>query len=626
MKALLGSREVELGQVLARGGEGEIRAITSNQTLVAKLYTGRQSDAKWEKLRVMVARSSQPLTKIAAWPCDIIKGIDGVPIGFVMPRIDSRRDVHELYSPKSRVDWFPEADVRFLIHCGSNIARAFASVHHHGIVVGDVNHGNILIGKDGTARFIDCDSFQVPNGKSWFTCDVGVGLFTAPELQGRSFRGLVRSANHDAFGLAVLLFLLLYQGRHPFAGRFMGAGDMTIERAIEEFRFSYLPAPNLTGMERPPGSIRLGSYGPEVADLFTRAFAAGGVTSRPTAEAWVQSLAALEKQLRVCSKASWHHFPTSVGSCPWCPLEQAGVRFFGQSGLAPIQADVLDADGLWRAIERIPDPGPGPVFASMPSSCEVPWSPRDKTRRKVAGWSIAIACVLVVTANPAAIAVGVAMIAAALPTWPWSGSDNRRKRQEALDRALMEYKRVLDSWRTGCSQDAFLAKRAELKSIHQQIGQLKSERDRQVARLEARREEAQLRRYLDRFRIQSASIPNIGATRTAMLASYGIETAADVKESQVLRIPGFGPSLTADLLRWRDGHKRAFRFNPSEGVDPRDLAQIDRDLLAKRTDLESKLRSGTLTLQQLGASVTAMRAAMLPRIEAARQAVESARG
>lgn len=51
-----------------------------------------------------------------------------------------------------------------------------------------------------------------------FHCDVGVPLWTPPELQGRDFRGLTRTKNHDRFGLAVLMFQLLFMGRHPFAG------------------------------------------------------------------------------------------------------------------------------------------------------------------------------------------------------------------------------------------------------------------------------------------------------------------------------------------------------------------------------------------------------------------------
>ena len=38
---------------------------------------------------------------------------------------------------------------------------------------------------------------------------------------------------HDRFGLALVVFHLLFMGRHPFAGRYQHADDMPIEQAIE---------------------------------------------------------------------------------------------------------------------------------------------------------------------------------------------------------------------------------------------------------------------------------------------------------------------------------------------------------------------------------------------------------
>ena len=157
------------------------------------------------------------------------------------------RNIHELYSPKSRIGVFPEADFLFLTHVCTNIARAFAVVHLCGHVIGDVNHGNLLVGPNGTVTLIDCDSFQFRNGSKIFTCDVGTDLFTPPELQNRRLKGIERTSNHDCFGLAVLLFHLLFMGRHPFAGRYSGAGEMPIEKAIAEYRFAYGPQ---SGAER----------------------------------------------------------------------------------------------------------------------------------------------------------------------------------------------------------------------------------------------------------------------------------------------------------------------------------------------------------------------------------------
>src|SRR6185436_5915052 len=106
--------------------------------------------------------------------------------------------------------------------------------------LGDVNDRVALVTDNALVRLIDCDGFQITHKGRTHTCDVGVPTHQPPELQGvKSFRGLARSANHDAFGLAVLIFQLLFLARHPFSGSYGDAGDMPLERAIREFRFVY---------------------------------------------------------------------------------------------------------------------------------------------------------------------------------------------------------------------------------------------------------------------------------------------------------------------------------------------------------------------------------------------------
>src|SRR4051812_24821096 len=39
----------------------------------------------------------------------------------------------------------------------------------------------------------------------------------------RGLRNVERKPEHDAIGLALLIFHLLFMGRHPFAGRFQGS-------------------------------------------------------------------------------------------------------------------------------------------------------------------------------------------------------------------------------------------------------------------------------------------------------------------------------------------------------------------------------------------------------------------
>jgi len=311
-------KNIRLGQELGRGGEGVVYAIEEHTDQVAKIYLRQPDDQKIQKILAMAETATQSIIDIAAWPIDILIDKRGIARGFLMPRIKARRDIHELYSPKSRSEAFPEADFRFIVHVGCNIARAFSVMHAHGNILGDVNHGNLLVGPDGTIKLIDCDSFQIQRGTHIFTCNVGVPLFTAPELQGKNLRGLLRSVNHDLFGLAILLFHLLFMGRHPFAGRYTGPGEMPIEKAVSEYRFAYGPDRASNRMEQPPGTILLETFGRTVAQLFMHAFGRLGINNdRPDAKTWIEALENLKASLRECSQASWHYYPKHLSLCPW---------------------------------------------------------------------------------------------------------------------------------------------------------------------------------------------------------------------------------------------------------------------------------------------------------------------
>jgi DNA-binding helix-hairpin-helix protein with protein kinase domain len=102
-----------------------------------------------------------------------------------------------------------------------------------------------------------------------------------------------------------------------------------------------------------------------------------------------------------------------------------------------------------------------------------------------------------------------------------------------------------------------------------------------------------------------------------MLASYGIETAADVDSVNIMRIPGFGEMLTSELVRWRQRHERNFRFNPGEPIDRRDLDAIDRELEARRQNLLSTLRQGPDLLRRLSQDINAARTRLMPLLEKA---------
>lgn len=613
---------VTLGQEIGRGGEGAVLSWPDCPERVAKLYLDQPEQRKIQKLIRMVGATSTALSKIAAWPIDLLVDREERVRGFVMPRIASRRDIHELYSPKSRAEAFPQTDFRFLVHVAANIARAFAVIHAHGHVIGDVNHGNLLVGPDGTVMLIDCDSFQVGQGPTAFPCDVGVPLFTAPELHGKTFRGLIRTSNHDLFGLAVLLFHLLYMGRHPFAGRFLGHGDMPIEKAVAEYRFAYGPDRKANQMERPPGTIPLETMGTTISDLFVRTFEReASYGGRPSAEMWIDALVKLEHSLCVCSSVKWHHYLEGLPVCPWCAVEkQTGVRLFGQRLIADRFTGTIDVGAIWNTISVVKGPGPMPILPSERSG----QPSKDLTNGKSGGAFRQFVAVAIVFGGIAACNSmpqngsglwGLAGLLLAYAIWPRGSSEKRLQAERAISVARADWDSLLSRWNREASEFAFLAKFSELERAKEALADLPSKRQEGITKLERQRHNRQLERYLDRFRIDRAGITGIGPSRTAMLASYGIETAQDVRSDAIRRIPGFGRKLAGELLAWRRQHENSFRFNPNEPINAADIEALDRSLEALRTTLLHGLQQGPEHLRRLSAETSAARTRLMPLLE-----------
>lgn len=612
LRYLSTSAPVALGSVVGKGGEGVVWEIAGGSQFVAKIYERAPEAEKVAKLRSMILSAEPSLLAVAAWPTDLIVDQRNIPRGFAMPRVVSRKNVHELYSPKSRAEEFPEVDFRFLVHVGKNMARAIELVHSKGHVIGDINHGSILVSRDGTVSLIDCDSFQIVGNGRTYTCDVGVPLFTPPELHGVSFRGLPRTPNHDAFGLSVLLFQLLFLGRHPFAGRFLGADDMSIERAIAEFRFAYGPRRRAFQMESPPHTLPLESMGADVAGLFEESFGPGGPARRPTPIEWISALDALSNSLARCSAARSHYYPNVCGSCIWCGLEKAtGRRLFGHLATTTPQVDPAVIAELWRQVELVESPGAAPDVWSM-LACP----PEEKKPGK---WLRAICSLLLMFGGVGGCValqshpyLFFMVFVAGLLAWPHNPTQN----PSLLAAALKAWTDALRQWEQEAGEAQFAEHKALLAEAKAKLAGSPQLRARLTQQMADRQRDSQLASYLDRYRIDGAGIPMIGEGRAAKLASYGVETALDVTREAVSAIPGFGAVITDQLVAWRQGHERNFQFNPNQPLDAKSRAKIEGDLQAFQDGQLHLLRSGPEKLRDAVEKAVSARQRLAPELQA----------
>jgi DNA-binding helix-hairpin-helix protein with protein kinase domain len=255
-----------------------------------------------------------------------------------MPRVPDMFSVIDLFVPKSRLEKCPLFTYQYLHRAARNIAAAIAPLHARGYVVGDINESNILVSTSALISLVDTDSFQVRDaGGKVFRCAVGKAEFTPPELQGRVLRDVDRAAAHDLFGLGVLIFQLLMEGTHPFAGQYNGSGDPpSIVTRIQQGRFPYGSAPG--DYAPPPIAPDFTMPDPEIRDLFLRCFEQGHANPgrRPTATVWQETLDRAEARLKRCRRNSQHRYGGHLKSCPWC----ARAELLGGRDYYPSQKSV----------------------------------------------------------------------------------------------------------------------------------------------------------------------------------------------------------------------------------------------------------------------------------------------
>ena len=195
--------------------------------------------------------------------------------------------------------------------------------------------------------------------------------------------------------------------------------------------------------------------------------------------------------------------------------------------------------------------------------------------------------------------------------------EERSRRERAVALAQQALTNVRQRWERDVAtlEGAFAEKRRDLELRKTEYQGLPAWYQQQRTKLNAEREALQRRHFLEQFFIQRHRITGIGPSLTATLASYGVETAADVTFAKVMAVPGFGPTRTKVLMAWRAGLEQRFRFNPNQAVDPRDITALDQRHAAWRNDLERVLSSGAQELQKIRSLATQRQTALLAELQ-----------
>lgn len=596
-------RALGLGEKLGQGGEGIVYRLAHDPNFAAKIYLKQMPSDRMRKIQLLASMPVSHLDQFLARPRSLIWDGRRKPRGLIMPIVDRGEDIHKLYTPGSRKLTFPSATWKFLVHVGLNMARAFAAVHQHGLVVGDVNASSVFVLSDGTVRLIDVDSFQVPSpGTSPLLCTVAVPMFLAPELHGATLDKTVRTPDHDCFGLAVMLFQLLMLGRHPYSGRFLGSGDMPLERAVAEDRFAYGARSDLVQMAKPPNALGLELVSPELCAMFEAAFAPRAQRgARPTAAQWIDALTRLQSSLVQCGRSSSHQYLKDLSNCPWCRFEQdVGVALFGVTAAPATRTGAPGVDRLAGEYKRLSDvlaglsaPAPPPL-----PTVRAPLAPDPKAilARRIPwhGWVAAGSGLALTVAGAALLAVGgllLILLGAVIALWgPGSRASLRHQWVSAYRKARVDLDRATYEYRSTSAYPKLRSAKAEAQALQKSWNSIPDWRRQQVQRLEAQKRALQLQRHLESKLIDTARIKGIGPSRVATLSSFGVDTAKDVTPRRLEGVPSIGPVLIQRLVDWRQSCEASFRYQPNQPLPVAALAALDREAAAKRSDVVDKFR------------------------------------
>ncbi|MCF8450237.1 MAG: protein kinase [Taibaiella sp.] len=585
----------ETGQELGKGGEGSVYELNNHKELVLKKYNEPLSAEKIQKIELMVAMRSPDIETYAAWPIDLALDNTGAVCGFVMKKLTGYVPLHHVFSPMDRKKMFPDKGYNFLVHVGRNIATAFYKLHEAGLVVGDVNEGNLLISSSGIANFIDCDSFQVKNNDSYYFCEVGVPRYTPPELLKKStFEKVVRTTNTDNFSLAVLLFQLLFLGRHPFAGKHKGAADIDEETAIRQQQFAYSVVNQKKKLTPPPDSLPINNLPLDIVTCFHRAFEQ---EERPQPTEWIKMLDALLAEMSTCSVSKLHTYPAMLAECPWCMFrKEKGIMYF-------LDDSYFQANTALGNIEQFvsgfnvqrPEVKKWSYSKALPILKPTPLSNPVKRAYQLRKWISIGTFVAAISAAYFHVSITVYLLLTAAYIYmrsPWAKMINKEKAEKAdrhialsikMNTMIRDYENPPDIVIYNKSIDTLQRLVSNFKLLPHELEQRRKKAEEILYN-------EQLDDYLWQFGLDDHSIPSVGPAKKSALYNNGIRNAAQITLLSTTKVPGIGPANEQILLAWRRQMSLGFVYIPDNNKLNSALMKVNSEIAQIRQQLEHNIR------------------------------------
>jgi hypothetical protein len=325
-------RLLRLGKLLGEGASGKVYAAEGQPGHAAKLYHNSEEARRYEaKIEAMLAKPPElPPAEHGgakypqiAWPTAKLHDRAGCFIGFLMPEVDFARStslVNLLQKNSRKLEGISDY-YGYRVLVARNLASVFAELHRAGHHMIDLKPANLrFYPAVSWMAVVDADGFSIAGSNGRIGALQLSDEYIAPESWKRKPGEL--GLGQDLFALAAIIFQLLNNGVHPFAGTVSASAGTDLQTRIVQGHYPYAVAPK-PGLMPSTASIHR-MFRRATRTMFDAAFLSA---RRPTAAEWRDHLDQLVAQLTPCAARPAEHVHFGAG-CGFCGHEARvdGVR------------------------------------------------------------------------------------------------------------------------------------------------------------------------------------------------------------------------------------------------------------------------------------------------------------